>query len=189
MNDLIVVSGLPRSGTSLLMQMLVAGGMQALTDEVRQHDINNPRGYLEYAPVKSLAGDQTWLSAAEGKAVKIITQLLPHIPAGTPCRILMLDRPVDEVLESQNTMLRRMGRQPAAAADTLKAVFVRQRDEVVRLLAARPEVRMLSVPFHDLIGRDAALVDQIVTFLERPELDRKAMLDAVDPALHRTRAS
>lgn len=188
MNHVVIVSGLPRSGTSLLMQMLVAGGIPALTDGVRQQDINNQRGYFEYEPVKKLAQDSSWLGEARGKAVKIITQLLPHLPAELPCRILMMERPLDEIVESQNTMLGRMGRQPAASPQTLTAAFARQRDEVLNRLRTRPECQLLPVPFHDLIRRAPGLIDQIIAFLERPGLDRDAMLNAIDPGLHRTRS-
>lgn len=183
---LVVVTGLPRSGTSLLMQMLAAGGMPVLADGVRTADESNPRGYLEYEPVKRLAADSRWLSDAGGRAVKIILQLMPHVPAGTPMDVLCLDRPVADVVASQSAMLRRMGKAPAGDPAQLEAVFSRQRAAVLAELQRRPGVRLLEVSHQRLLARDAGEVARICGFLGRTDLDAGAMLSAIDPALHRT---
>lgn len=134
--QLTIVSGLPRSGTSLMMQLLTAGGFEALTDQVRTPDGSNPKGYFEYEPVKSLARDQSWLPLARGKAVKIIVQLLQFLPPELPCKVVLMQRDIDEVLESQATML---GKQlPAAQTQTLKATFQRHWEQAYRSLEARP---------------------------------------------------
>jgi hypothetical protein len=90
-----IVSGLPRSGTSLMMQMLVAGGMTPLTDGERAADLDNPRGYLEWERIKTLAKDPECIAEAEGKAVKVISQLLLLLPAGHEYRVLFMQRPLD----------------------------------------------------------------------------------------------
>src|SRR5690349_18862446 len=94
-NYVTVVTGVPRSGTSLMMQMLEAGGISALTDNQRPPDIHNPRGYFEYDLVKRIAQDASWMEAARGKAVKIIYRLLPHLPPEFEYRVVFMDRDLD----------------------------------------------------------------------------------------------
>lgn len=110
---LIVVTGLPRSGTSLLMQMLAAGNVNVLSDEVRAPDEDNPRGYLEFEPVKNLLKNSKWLLEARGRAIKIVVPLLAALPAGLACRVILCERDLDEVLDSQERMLRRRTSQPS----------------------------------------------------------------------------
>ena len=102
-----IVSGLPRSGTSLMMQMLVAGGMSPLSDGERKADTDNPRGYLEWERIKQLPSDPTLISEGEGKVVKIISRLLLTLPSGREYRVIFMQRPLPEVLASQDTMMRR----------------------------------------------------------------------------------
>src|ERR1017187_10372834 len=104
-----IVSGLPRSGTSLMMQMLVAGGMNALSDGERQADTDNPRGYLEWERIKQLPNDPACIAEGEGKVVKVISRLLLSLPASHEYRIIFMLRPLPEVLASQDEMLRRRG--------------------------------------------------------------------------------
>ena len=96
-----VVSGLPRSGTSMMMQMLAAGGISPMTDEVRAADSDNPRGYYELEKVKHLRQDHTWLKDAVGKAVKIVHLLLMELPADRDYRVILMQRDLEEVLRSQ----------------------------------------------------------------------------------------
>src|SRR5665213_1543473 len=121
-----IVSGLPRSGTSLMMQMLAAGGIPPLTDQQRMPDENNPRGYLEYEAVKQLRNDRSWLANARGKAVKIIHLLLSELPndGSLTFRVFLMQRAIDEVLASQRKMLARDGKAGAALADeTLARIY------------------------------------------------------------------
>jgi hypothetical protein len=101
-----IVSGLPRSGTSLMMQMLVAGGMTPLSDGERVADIDNPRGYLEWERIKTLPNDPGCIAEAEGKVVKVISRLLLSLPAGRDYRVIFMQRPLPEVLASQDQMMR-----------------------------------------------------------------------------------
>src|SRR5580698_469506 len=93
-----IVSGLPRSGTSMLMQMLVAGGMTPLTDNLRQPDEDNPRGYFEFEPVKQMANDTSWIDQARGKVIKIVAPMIPNLPDGVPCRVILIERDIEEIL-------------------------------------------------------------------------------------------
>src|SRR5262245_20267166 len=109
-NEIIVVSGLPRSGTSLMMQMLDRGGIPAVTDRLRAADEDNPRGYYEFEAVKRTKQDASWLPAARGRAVKLVSSLLYDLPNSEAYRVLFMQRDMDEVLESQEKMLARLGR-------------------------------------------------------------------------------
>ena len=125
---IVIVSGLPRSGTSMAMKMLEAGGMPILADGIRTADISNPKGYYEYEPVKELdkGGDVAWLAEARGKAVKIISFLLTWLPETYDYRVIFMQRDLREVLASQNAMLAHRGEAPGAADDRAHAANVRR---------------------------------------------------------------
>ncbi|MBY0458847.1 MAG: hypothetical protein K2V38_16030, partial [Gemmataceae bacterium] len=120
--DVTVVSGLPRSGTSLMMQLIHAGGVEALTDNIRAADTDNPRGYFEFERVKKVKDDAAWLPDARGKVVKMVSQLLYDLPPTETYRVVFMERDIDEVLDSQEKMLSRLGRE-AAARDDMKRAF------------------------------------------------------------------
>ena len=182
-----VVSGVPRSGTSLMMQMLAAGGMELLTDVVRAADADNPRGYFEWEPAKRLAEAPERIAEAEGKAVKIISSLLMALPPGREYRMLFMHRPMSEVVASQAEMLRRRGTQgaglaPAAMAAALE-VHVRQ---VTAWLEKQPHMRVCHVHHRRLLQQPEQELDKVLGFLETP-LDRAAMLAQIDSSLYRQR--
>ncbi len=182
-----VVSGLPRSGTSLVMQMLAAGGMEALTDGVRAADADNPKGYFEFELVKALPTDHRWLDAARGKAVKVIHQLLPRLPDDRSYRVIFLDRDLDEVLMSQAKMLARSGKPGAALpAERLKAVFQQDLVRIHALLASKPNFQVLRVRHAELIGTPHEQARAINAFLGG-HLDEGLMAAVVDRSLHRNK--
>ena len=116
-DSVVIVSGLPRSGTSMMMQMLAQGALPMVTDNIRKADANNPRGYYEYEKVKSLNADNQWLPEIQGQGVKIIAQLLPNLPNNVPYRIIFMERHLKEVIASQNKMLNQMKRKGARLKD------------------------------------------------------------------------
>jgi len=182
-----VVSGLPRSGTSMVMQMLAAGGIEVLADGRREADESNPRGYFEYELVKNLRNDNSWLGAAQGKAVKIITQLLPALAMKYRYRILYVERDLDEVLASQRRMLARDGSaSPRISDDQLRRTFSAQATRIRRWLAQRPNVELLTVNYRLVIDDPARWSADIATFLGN-DLDVAAMAAAVTPTLYRIR--
>jgi hypothetical protein len=195
-----VVSGLPRSGTSMAMQMIVAGGIEPMTDGLRVADADNPRGYFEFERVKSLRTDKAWIDDARGKVVKVIHMLVPELPEGRPYRIVFLERDIREVVRSQSTMLARSGKAGGGLPpDRLAAVFTQQLAQVHAWLAARPDFKVLPVRHADLIADARGQAARIAEFLGSPaasegapggtpRLDREAMAAAVDPSLHRNRA-
>lgn len=183
-----IVSGLPRSGTSMMMQMLAAGGIEPLTDGKRRADDDNPRGYFELQSATRLRKDRSWLSGARGRAVKIVAQLLPHLPDGIQCRVLFMERDLDEVLRSQQAMLRRLGREPAGVSDEqLKAAYRHQLQQVRIWLGKCPHAKVLFVPHRETITDPAGVADRVKAFLGG-ELDAAAMAAAVDGSLYRQRA-
>ena len=127
-----IVSGLPRSGTSMMMRMLEAGGMEILTDEIRTADEDNPKGYYEFERVKQIEHDQAWLEDAKGKAVKMIVALLKHLPSGYFYKIIFMERKIEEVLASQREMLVRRGEPTDRISDEKMAALFHKHVEQVR---------------------------------------------------------
>ena len=187
-NQLItVVSGLPRSGTSMLMQMLDAAGYPCLTDGVRKADADNPRGYFEYDKVKRLRRDCSWMPEAKGKAIKIIAQLIPFLPFQFSYRVIFIERDISEVLSSQRKMLQRQGKNGGNLSDAqLHRIFERQLLEVKQMLGQR-NIAMLDVAYSDTLQRPMEIAEKIREFL-REDLDVCAMAAAMAPNLHRQRS-
>jgi len=186
-DSVTIVTGVPRSGTSLVMQMLAAGGLPPLSDGVRGPDADNPRGYFEFEPAKSLARDAGWLPRAAGRAVKLAHPLLAALPPGPSYRVLLVRRRFDEVLASQRVMLARRGETPDAAEDArLLPALEAQLARLERELSARPDVAWLSLAHAELLREPALAAARINHFLGGG-LDAGAMAACVDPALHRQR--
>ena len=182
-----IVSGLPRSGTSLMMQMLAAGGMPVLTDGQRCADPHNPRGYYELEAVKHSRSDVSWLAQTEGKAVKVVHLLLPHLPAEREYRVIFMARVLSEVIASQRVMLQQQGRPGAALSDArLADIFEKQVADVRHWLAQQPHFRVLYLQHRGVIEKPLAAAQQIVTFLDGG-LDANRMAAAVEPGLYRQR--
>lgn len=187
-DTVVVVSGLPRSGTSMMMQMLVAGGMEACTDRKREADENNRKGYFEDERVKSLARDCSWLEEAKGKVLKVVAPLLFRLPRGIDrnYRIVFMDRDLDEVVASQQSMLDRLQAKGAdMTPQKLKLVYAEQVRRVKRLLAAA-HLPTLFVAHRDCIEQPAIVAERLRQFLGGA-LDAKAAAAAVDPSLYRER--
>jgi hypothetical protein len=171
-----------------MMQMLVAGGMTALSDGQRRADTDNPRGYLEWERIKQLPDDPGCIAEGEGKVVKVISRLLLSLPAGHEYRIVFMQRPLPEVLASQDEMLRRRGTykegiNPAA----ISAAFEKHLREVYAWIDGKGYVKALRVQYHDALNRPKDIGQQLAEFLEIP-LDVAAMAQQVDDSLYRNRA-
>ena len=182
-----IVSGLPRSGTSMMMQMLEAGGMPALTDGLRAADADNPAGYYEFERVKKIRDDKSWLPSARGKAVKMIYALLYDLPAGYEYRVLMMRRNVDEVVASQARMLERTGRAGAnLPPEKLKAVFTEHMTKVSTWLSTQPRFAVLDVDYNAMLTDPGPGIAAVNALLDA-RLDAQAMAAVVNPALYRNR--
>jgi tetratricopeptide (TPR) repeat protein len=185
--SVVVVTGLPRSGTSMMMQMLAAGGLQPLADEAREADDDNPRGYLEFDPVKRLASDASWIAAARGRAIKVIAPLLPSLPGGVVYRVILMNRDIREVLASQRAMLHRRG-MPVTASDEQLARAYAGHLEAARRWCAAAGVPLVMVEHRECLTVPHEVVGRVVGFLGMP-LDRDAMAAVVEAALWRQRGS
>ena len=186
---LIVVSGLPRSGTSLVMQMLAAGGVPLIVDDARPPDAHNPRGYYELAAVKSLRRDVRFLDDLPGGAIKIVAPLLPALPEGRVGRIVFVTRRIDEVMASQATMLGRAGEAVDRGDEArLAAAFEGAVGAARAWIAARTELESIDVDHAELLGRPHEAASRLAAFLRiaGPGVV-DAMAAVVDPSLHRSR--
>ncbi len=187
-DTIVVVSGLPRSGTSMMMKMLEAGGLPLLTDHQRAPDEDNPKGYYEFERVKRLPhGDTEWLSQAKGKAVKVISALLEYLPSNYRYKIIFMNRDLQEVLASQRKMLVRRGEDPDKVSDEeLARLFTRHLHKVKAWLRSQPHMEVLEVNYNALIADPIPHVQRVNRFLGG-WLDEDAMLQVVDPNLYRNR--
>jgi len=183
--DIIIVSGLPRSGTSLLMQMLDRGGLEVVTDNIRAADTDNPRGYYEYEQVKKIKQDASWLPATRGKVFKMISQLLYDLPASERYRIVFMERDFDEMLRSQEKMLARLNRK-GAPPDQIKQSYSLHLERLRAWLSQQPSMQVLSVSYNDLVERPREQAERVNEFLGG-KANVEEMVKAVDPSLYRNR--
>jgi Sulfotransferase domain len=186
--SIVVVSGLPRSGTSMAMTMLEAGGLPVVTDGLRSADEDNPKGYYEDERVKDLhqPGDKAWLRDARGKVVKIISFLLKSLPAENNYQVLFMHRNLREIVASQNKMLLRRGE----SNDTPDERAVALLDEQVRdarFFLRRPQFQVLELNYGDILHGARPQAQRIAEFLDRP-LDVEKMVQVVDLQLYRNRS-
>jgi hypothetical protein len=180
-----IVSGIPRSGTSMMMQMLQAGGLELLVDNERKADDDNPRGYFEFEKVKQLRRDKSWIGQAEGKVVKVITQLLPDLPSDRKYKVILMNRDIDEVLASQSEMLKRRGESGAIAQiEELKGAFEKHSTQMGIWLRQRECFDVLEVRYADAVTNPRAQAEAVVKFLGM-SLDIDAMVQSVSRKLYR----
>jgi hypothetical protein len=185
-----VVSGLPRSGTSMMMSALKAGGMPLVVDELRQADANNPKGYYEFERVKKLPkGDTVWLATAPGKAVKIISALLEYLPAGYKYRVVFMQRNLDEVMASQQRMLIRNGKDLGYTDDgnDLYQSYHDHLAAVSRWLDEHRKIETLFVSYNDVLSDPLGQFQKVADFLDH-KVDPVAMSKVVDPKLYREKS-
>jgi hypothetical protein len=183
---IVVVSGLPRSGTSLLMQMLKAGGLPVLTDGLRVADEDNPRGYFEWEPAKRLPREPELIRMAEGKAVKIVSSLLWALPPGYEYRVLYMERPLAEVAASQVAMIRRHGGAAPLEGEALVRALAAHQQQVLALVRQIPGVALCTVRYHDVLADPFQQARRIADFLGMP-LDCEPMARQADRRLYRQR--
>jgi hypothetical protein len=184
-SDIIVVSGLPRSGTSLMMQMLDNAGVEVLTDNLRAADTDNPKGYYELERVKAVARDAAWLPAARGKAFKMVSQLLYHLPPGETYRVVFMERDLEEMLVSQEKMLTRLGRTPQPREQIRRAYAVHL-ERLHDWLGRQAHMAVLRVSYNDLLAAPTEQAGRVAAFLGGAAA-AGAMAQTVDPSLYRNR--
>jgi len=183
-----IVSGLPRSGTSMMMKMLEVGGIPPLTDEIRTADKDNPRGYYEFERVKQLdKGDTAWLELASGKAVKVIAALLKHLPSDHTYKVIFMLRDLDEMLRSQKQMLIRRGESPDKVDDEeMAAVFRKHLSQIQTWLDGQSNFEVTYISYNDIL-QDPIEQAEKINLLLGGTLNVEKMVNVVDPNLYRQR--
>jgi hypothetical protein len=184
-SEIIIVSGLPRSGTSLMMQMLDKGGVTVVTDNIRTADTDNPRGYCEFEKVKKIKEDAAWLPDTRGKAFKMVSQLLYDLPAGERYRIIFMERDFDEMLRSQEKMLERLGR-TAAPREAMKRAYALHLERLRQWLRQQENLEVLYVSYNELVERPEGQAARVGAFLGG-KANVEQMASTVDPLLYRNR--
>jgi hypothetical protein len=186
-DHITVVSGLPRSGTSMLMKMLEAGGLEPVVDGIRRADADNPGGYYEFEKVKKMGEDVSWLETAQGKVIKVISQLLEDLPTQYRYKVLFAHREMAEILASQQVMLERRGQATDAVSDDeIDAIFQRHLDEMQTWLATQDHLETLHVQYGGILADSQGESKRIADFLGVP-IDQQAMAEVVDANLYRQR--
>jgi hypothetical protein len=185
----VVVSGLPRSGTSMAMNMLKAGGIKLHVDEMRQADIDNPKGYFEFEQVKNLANETNkgWVLETRGKAVKVISHLLRDLPQSCYYQVIFMNRSLDEIIASQNKMLQRLGGPISDDSEKIKENFARHLHVVKSWLKKQSNVELLELNYADVLKKPQDSAERIRSFLGL-DLQVNKMVEAIDPLLYRNRA-
>jgi hypothetical protein len=185
----IVVSGLPRSGTSMMMKMLAEGGLEVVTDSIRSADEDNPNGYFEFEMVKQLANGQTqWLSDADHKVVKIISALLEYLPGNFHYKILFMEREIGEVLASQRKMLARRNEESKVSDAEMEAQFREHLKAIKFWIARQPHIEVLYVDYNKMLSKPEDYCRVIADFIGVP-LNVEKMMSVPDEHLYRNRTA
>jgi predicted AlkP superfamily phosphohydrolase/phosphomutase/tetratricopeptide (TPR) repeat protein len=189
----VLVSGLPRSGTSLMMQMLEAGGMKIMTDHERAPDTSNPRGYYEWEAIKKIGSQPELLDdeKVSGRAIKCITMLLAKLPLKHDYKVIFMTRPIEEVHASQKEMMSRLGTKGAELeADQLMRGLRIHLNEARAWLSGAPHMETIEIDYPTLVADPLPQISRIVDFLGAERLPRASeMAAAIDPSLHRKKIS
>ena len=186
---IIIVSGMPRSGTSMMMRMLAEGGLPTLTDELRRPDDDNPNGYFELEVVRQLKeGNFAWLNEANGKVVKVISALLEHLPQDHQYKIIFMERNPKETLASQKKMLDHRGQISKLSDEEMEQQFHTHLAALKPWLVRQPNMEVLSINYNALMAEPATFCERITEFLDLP-LNQSQMLAVPDTQLYRNRIS
>lgn len=187
-NVIVVVSGIPRSGTSMMMKILEAGGIEPLIDNIRTPDNDNPKGYYEFERVKELKSDKEWLPLANGKSVKVISMLLEHLPLKYTYKVIFMIREMKEILNSQQKMLVNQDK-PANSKPqqaVLAQLYSKHLHSIESWLAEQPNFDVLYLNYNEVLGNPKKYCTKINEFL-RNRLDETVAAEAVDKTLYRSR--
>ncbi len=187
-DDVIVVSGLPRSGTSMMMKMLDAAALSIMSDNERAADEDNPKGYFEYARVKDLKdeADKSWVREARGQVLKVISHLLETLPDENFYRVILVRRDFAEIIASQNKMLERRGEENQVADSTVKEAYIRHLVDIRYMVRRRPNFEMIEVQFMQAMEAPRIFATDVNKFLGG-NLDVESMMAVVDLELYRNR--
>jgi LPS sulfotransferase NodH len=184
----IIVSGLPRSGTSMMMKILAVAGVDTLTDEQRSADSDNPNGYFELETVKQMSvGNVEWLANADGKAVKVISSLLEYLPSKYSYRIIFMERDIQEILASQRKMLERRKEKPSVEDAQIGEHFRKHLAVVKPWLARQSNMEMLYISYNALMSNPEPYCRRVVEFISCEPFHLERMLSVPNGQLYRNR--
>jgi len=181
---IFIVSGLPRSGTSMMMNMLTEGGMEILTDNVRKADVDNPKGYYELEIVKNIRNDNSWLHASRGKAFKIVSELLYYLPDEHNYKVIFMRRHTDEILASQSKMLKTRTIDNNIEDEILGRAFNNAISRITRWLDSQKNIDTYYADYNKVLYDTENTVSNITKFVDL-EMPIKKMISVIDPKLHR----
>jgi hypothetical protein len=185
--DIIIVSGLPRCGTSMMMQMLEAGGMETVTDNLRKADEDNPRGYYELEAVKKIKEDSSWLESCYGKAFKMVSLLLYNLPTDKSYKVVFMKRDMDEMLASQKTMLNRLNKKnEAKSQEIMQNNFDKHLNNITKWMASQPNIDVIYMKYHEIVENPYRNAKALNQFLLN-KLDPRRMAQVVEKNLYRQR--
>ena len=185
---IIIVSGLPRSGTSMMMKMLEATGIDVLSDDVREADEDNLKGYYEDERVKQLHEDNSWIREAENKAIKVISYQLQHLPSEYIYKVIFMQRSIREVLASQRKMMQRRGELQDDVSDNLMSkIFQKHLEETEHWIKVQPNMKTIYISYNETLDDPKKTSEKISDFLGA-ELDVEKMVQIVDPRLYRQKS-
>lgn len=182
-NQIVIVSGLPRSGTSLMMQMLDKGGMNSLTDNLREADDSNPKGYFEYEPVMKLHKDNSWLGLAENKSVKVVAPLLKFLPGKYRYKVIFMNRDINEIVKSQQKMI---GKDTSTLPIHLIDAFHQQLEIVNSWKEREPGVELIYMDYKDVLYSPEKSIKEVKRFIGQ-DLDETKMASCIDTSLYRNK--
>ncbi|MDP8208305.1 MAG: sulfotransferase domain-containing protein [Candidatus Electryonea clarkiae] len=184
---LIIVSGLPRSGTSVMMQILEAGGISSVTDNLRSADIDNPKGYYEFEKVKQIKEDSSWLKETEGKVFKMVSMLLFYLPSDYNYKIIFMRRNLEEILRSEHKMLDRLGKERGASDEEMSMLFNKHLGHIQSWLKQQDNIEVEYVWYNELMKNPQPILNELPAFTGK-KLDIDAMMKVIDPSLYRNKA-
>ena len=184
--SLIIVTGLPRSGTSMMMKMLQSAGLEVVTDNIRKADEDNPEGYYEFEKVKNIKEDVSWLDGVEGKVVKMASMLLYDLPSDKKYKLIFMKRNLEEILLSQRKMLQRKGAEDNIDDEEMRRLFSKHLEEIEAWLSGQQNVEVLYVDYNDMLRKPQENVLILNGFLDNI-LDTDRMIKVVDNSLYRNR--
>lgn len=184
--QITIVAGLPRSGTSMMMKMLEAGGIPPLIDEVRKADEDNPKGYYEYERVKQLPEDTAWLPDAEGKVVKMVSMLLYDLPTDRKYKVVFMRRKMPEILASQKKMLLRNNKDMVVDDVEMKELFEAHLQQILKFVETAEHIEVEFAWYHEILEHAGPTIERINAFLGG-QLDTVAMQAVVDQSLYRNK--
>ena len=182
-DQIVIVSGLPRSGTSVMMQMLNSGGVDVLTDGNRKSDVSNPKGYFEYDPVMALHKDNSWLGEAQNKSVKVVAPLLKFLDPKYRYKVIFMNRDINEVIKSQQKMI---GKDPDVLPLKLLEAYTKHLNQVEIWKEREPNVELIYVNYNDVLDNTNEAINKVISFLG-VDMDKEAMANCVDKSLYRNK--